>query len=112
MNEIPKVVFTRSGSLDSGDIVQRTKAFRDAESLALLRGVDMSKSGKNISPTWTSPRIASGFLVDEINDLKKAEGKYILAHGGAGFAQNLVKANCIDKYFLLVHPVALGNGLS
>ena len=112
MNEIPKAVFSRKGSLDAKDISQRTTAFKEAEALAALRGMDMSKSGISISPTWTAPRIASGSLVDEINELKKEEGNYILAHGGASFAQNLVKANCIDKYFLLVHPVVLGHGLS
>jgi dihydrofolate reductase len=112
MNEIPKTIFSRKGSLDAKDTSQRTTSFREAEALAALRGMDMSKSGKSISPTWTAPRIASGPLTEEINDLKKEEGGYILAHGGASFAQNLVKANCIDKYFLLIHPVVLGHGLA
>jgi dihydrofolate reductase len=111
MNDTPKAVFSRKGTLDVGDISRRTTAFREAEALAALRGMDMSKSGRTISSTWTSARIFSGSLINGINDLKKEEGNYILAHGGAGFAQNLVKANCIDKYFLLTHPVALGNGL-
>jgi dihydrofolate reductase len=112
MNEIPKAVFSRRGSLDTKDISQRTSALKEAEALAALRGMDMSKSAKSISSTWTAPRIASGSLTDEINELKKQEGGYILAHGGASFAQNLVYANCIDKYFLLIHPVVLGHGLS
>lgn len=111
MNEIPKAVFSRKGSLDAGNNSRRTTAFRDAEALAALRGMDMSKSGRIISSTWTTPRIFSSSLIEGINDLKKEEGNYILAHGGAGFAQSLVKANGIDKYFLLIHPVALGNGL-
>jgi len=35
-----------------------------------------------------------------------------LAHGGAGFAQSLVRSGLIDEYQLLTHPVALGVGLS
>jgi dihydrofolate reductase len=43
--------------------------------------------------------------------LKHQDGKDILAHGGASFAQSLVKLNLIDEYQLLTHPVALGKGL-
>jgi dihydrofolate reductase len=43
--------------------------------------------------------------------LKKQPGKDLVAHGGAGFAQNLVQTGEIDEYWLLVHPVVLGRGL-
>ena len=112
MNEIPKVVFSKKGTLDINDASRRTTAFRQAASLASIRGMDMSKTGKIISSTWTAPRIMNGLLTEEIINLKKDDGGYILAHGGASFAQSLVKANCIDRYFLLVHPVVLGHGLS
>jgi hypothetical protein len=42
MNEIPKAVFSRKGTLDTRDISQRTTAFREAKALAALRGMDMS----------------------------------------------------------------------
>lgn len=59
---------------------------------------------------WTDSRIARGSLADEIARLKQEPGRDILAHGGAGFAQSLVKERLIDEYRLLVHPIALGKG--
>lgn len=38
-------------------------------------------------------------------------GNLILAHGGASFAQDLVKHDLIDEYRLVIHPVILGRGL-
>lgn len=111
MNEIPKLVFSRKESLDVANEAKKTTAFRDAEALAALRGLDMSKSNATVSPTWINAGIASGELSKEIMDLKKKPGKDILAHGGASFAQSLVKQNLIDEYRLLVHSVALGKGL-
>ncbi len=61
--------------------------------------------------TWTDATVASGDLAEEIARLKQQPGKDILAHGGARFAQSLVKLGVIDEYRLLVHPVALGSGL-
>ncbi|QSQ21837.1 dihydrofolate reductase family protein [Pyxidicoccus parkwayensis] len=61
--------------------------------------------------TWTDSRIASGDLVEEVTRLKQEPGKDLLAHGGAGFAQSLVKHGLVDEYQLLIHPVALGSGL-
>ncbi|HEX2510307.1 MAG TPA: dihydrofolate reductase family protein, partial [Microvirga sp.] len=51
-------------------------------------------------------------LAEEIARLKRQPGKEILAHGGAGFARSLVQLGLVDEYRLLVHPVALGRGLS
>ncbi len=67
----------------------KTTAFKDAEALAALRGLDMSKSKGSISPTWMNAGIASGALSKEIMNLKEQPGKDILAHGGASFAQSL-----------------------
>lgn len=61
---------------------------------------------------WQVSEIASGDLREEINRLKQAPGGYLLAHGGSGFAQSLVKLGLIDEYRLLVHPATLGSGLS
>jgi dihydrofolate reductase len=60
---------------------------------------------------WGETRILSGALAHEIARLKQEEGKDLLAHGGARFAQSLVTTGSIDEYRLVVHPVALGSGL-
>src|SRR5258707_1104937 len=51
----------------------------------------------------------SGDLAVEIARLKEEPGKEILAHGGARFAQSLVKLGLIDEYRLLIHPEALAS---
>jgi dihydrofolate reductase len=97
MNEIPKVVFSRTGKAST------TKALEDASRMAPI-----DKAGAS----WGQPRIASGNLAEEIARLKEEPGKDIMAHGGAGFARSLVGSGLIDEYQLVMHPVALGRGLS
>lgn len=97
MNQIPKVVFSRTGKAAT------TKALEDA-----FRAAPLEKTGAS----WDQPRIASGDLAEEIARLKQEPGKDIVAHGGAGFARSLVASGLIDEYQLVVHPVALGRGLS
>lgn len=55
--------------------------------------------------------MASGDLAEDIARLKAQEGKPIIAHGGASFARSLVARGLVDRFALLVHPVALGRGL-
>jgi dihydrofolate reductase len=43
--------------------------------------------------------------------LKSESGGEIFAHGGAAFVQALSRFGLIDEYRLVIHPVALGNGL-
>jgi dihydrofolate reductase len=52
-----------------------------------------------------------GDLAGGVRQLKSEDGKEIVAHGGAGFAQGLVATGLVDEYRLLVHPVLLGKGL-
>jgi len=82
MNEIPKVVFSRKR---------------------------LAKPAH--AATWSDARVAGGDLAEEIVRLKREPGKDLLAHGGAGFVQNLGATGLIDEFRLLVHPVALGRGL-
>jgi dihydrofolate reductase len=77
MNEIPKVVFS--------------KTLARAE--------------------WPESQIAAGDLAHEIALLKAQDGGYLLAHGGAMFAQALSRERLVDEYRLVIHPAALGAGL-
>lgn len=94
MNEIPKVVFARTGRPAIAPAPADPKVEPSAEVIA----------------SWRDARVASGPLADEVARLKREEGKPIFAHGGATFAQSLVSANLVDEYRLAVHPVALGRG--
>jgi len=104
MNEIPKVVFSRNG-LFAGKGEERTKGFEDASRLI------PTGSGSSSTQSWAHATVAQGELAEEIARLKQQAGKIILAHGGAHFAQSLARSGCVDEYRLLVHPLALGNGL-
>jgi dihydrofolate reductase len=61
---------------------------------------------------WAGSRVARGDLAEEIAALKsESGGETIMAHGGAAFVQALSRLGLIDEYRLVIHPVALGNGL-
>jgi dihydrofolate reductase len=110
MNNIPKVIFSRSGIKDGNVVAETTRALDDAKK---------DRAGQHrtgVTPTaavlrsWTEPTVAGGDLAEEVVRLKQQPGKFILAHGGAGFARSLVASGLIDEYRLVIHPVALGQG--
>jgi dihydrofolate reductase len=60
---------------------------------------------------WINTTLAHD-LVKDINDLKKQDGKDIIAYGGAGFVTSLIREDLIDDYYLFVNPAAVGNGMT
>jgi dihydrofolate reductase len=81
MIEIPKAVFFRSGKLGSS-----TQALRDA---ARMRADTLGAKSPS-AHTWAEAEVIGGELAADIERFKKQGGKFILAHGGASFAQSLV----------------------
>ncbi len=78
-------------------------------------GVVMASAARGSASSlasWRDAAVADGDLAEEVARLKLLPGNDIVAHGGAGFAQSLVRHNLIDEYRLLVHPVVLGRGLA
>lgn len=61
---------------------------------------------------WNNTSLAKGNLIDEINQLKKQDGKDIIAYGGAKFVSALIKHQLIDEFHLFINPAALGNGMT
>ncbi|WXA90584.1 dihydrofolate reductase family protein [Pendulispora brunnea] len=108
MNEIPKVVFSRKGI--SPGTAPTTAALADASRIRDARGDVPAPTPAHVAASWSEARVARD-LVEEIARLKQQDGKIILAHGGASFAQSLVEHDLVDEYRLLVHPVVLGRGL-
>jgi len=92
MNEIPKAVFSRSGTV----------------SLPNLEGIAAEPA---VLESWQNPYCGGADVVADVQRLKEEDGKPILAHGGASFATSLIAANLVDLFHLVVHPVALGSGL-
>ncbi len=107
MNQIPKAVFTRQGP-DFLKTVSSTAALKDAQAQAGDTQTGQLQPG---GESWAQTYVARGDLAEEIAKLKVQDGKPIVAHGGASFARSLVAQGLIDEYALLVHPVALGQGL-
>lgn len=108
MNEIPKVIFSRTGIRDG------TRADWTSPALAEAKARNAERHG--VTPTaavlrsWAEPVVARGDLAEEILRLKEQPGNFILAHGGARFARSLVASGLIDEYRLGIHPVVLGRG--
>ncbi len=93
MNKLPKIVFSKGGFVPKTSYGDTTGAISPYAS------------------TWANAAVATDLVADIIN-LKQGEGKPILAHGGASFAQDLVKHGLVDEYRLAIHPVVIGKGIS
>lgn len=61
---------------------------------------------------WKNTVLAKGNLADEINQLKKQEGKDIIVYGGANFVSNLIQHGLIDELHLFINPAAIGKGMA
>jgi len=108
MNEIPKAVFSRSGKISRPNAEMTTTALKDAIKAETAGHTDAEKA---VLDSWQNPFVGGKDLVADIQRLKEAGGKPILAHGGASFVTSLIAANLVDLFHLVVHPVALGSGL-
>lgn len=63
-------------------------------------------------PVWENTELAKGDLVEEVNRLKKQNGKDIIVYGGTSFVSALIEAGLIDEYHFFLNPVVLGkNGI-
>jgi len=109
MNEIPKIFFSKKASIEKGNFKLTTQALKDATQFDNEKGISKGSFSKSAS-TWTNIPVANDIVAD-ITKLKQQEGNFILAHGGASFAQALIKHELIDEYRLVIHPVVLGKGL-
>ncbi len=61
---------------------------------------------------WDHTDLAKGDLVEEINTLKKQDGRDIIAYGGATFASALIKQGLVDEFHLFINPVVIGKGMT
>jgi dihydrofolate reductase len=78
--------------------------FNSAKKVVFTKTLDHSE--------WDNTVLAKGDLVEEINKLKKQDGKDLIAYGGATFVSALIKHGLIDEFHLFVNPSAIGNGLT
>lgn len=59
---------------------------------------------------WDNATIVRGDIAKEIKTLKKKKGKDIIVYGGDSFVSSLIQHDLIDEFYLLVNPVAIGDG--
>lgn len=59
---------------------------------------------------WNNSSLIKGDVVEEIADLKRAEGKDITVIGSAALVRSLMRDGLLDELRLMVHPVVLGGG--
>jgi dihydrofolate reductase len=63
-----------------------------------------SLAGENVT-------VENGDLKEVVTRLKKLDGKDMIVYGGANFASELIRYNLVDVFYLIINPVAIGNGL-
>jgi len=61
---------------------------------------------------WNNTTLVKGNLAEEIESLKKQNGKDILVFGGAAFVSSLIKQGLIDEYHLIINPTAMSSGMT
>jgi dihydrofolate reductase len=115
MNAIPKLVFTRSGKVDFDAIVSAAppQDIKDANANAVKRKLKRAspEATKKNQQSWRDAIIGTD-VVEEMTRQKAKPGKPLIAYGGASFVRELVKHDLVDEYRFVVHPVALGKGLT
>ena len=60
--------------------------------------------------SWNNSTIIKEKVVEEVTKLKQQPGHEIQIEGSATLVQSLMKANLIDEYRFLVHPIIAGSG--
>ena len=59
---------------------------------------------------WKNTRLISGDLITEVKKLKKESGKDMVVLGSGTILSQLAQNNLIDKYLVMLDPVAIGTG--
>jgi dihydrofolate reductase len=91
MNQIPKAVFTRQGA-------------------EILPSADAPGNLQPGGESWSRAQLLGGDLAEEVARLKAQDGEPVIAHGGVRLARALIAQGLVDRFVLMVIPVALGRG--
>ncbi len=59
---------------------------------------------------WSNSTLLKGDAAQAVSQLKQQPGKDLLIMGSGELIQSLMRANLIDDYVLLIHPLVLGAG--
>ena len=61
---------------------------------------------------WQNSEIVSGDVVQQLTDIKSQEGGDISMSGSPTTVRSLLREGLVDELNLLVHPIAVGDGLA
>ena len=80
-----------------------------------MPGEIKTNAAKKSSPvikevSWRNSKILNDINPEEINKLKKQNGKDILIVGSAEIVKQFTNLGLIDEYHFIVHPVILSEG--
>jgi len=59
---------------------------------------------------WINSTLLKGDAVETVARLKQESGMDLVIMGSGELVQSLMRANLIDEYVLLIHPLVLGSG--
>ncbi len=59
---------------------------------------------------WENSTLLDGEAIEAVAMLKAAEGRDVLVMGSSDLARQLVSADLVDEYRLMIEPVVLGGG--
>lgn len=111
MNAVPKGVYSRHRVNKEPDLRRGVAGFRSEGIHQTIKSMKEKPGSTEKLVSWKDALVLQGDLAEEINKLKMQPGRYLLAHGGAGFAQQLAALNLVDEYMLITYPVAIGQGM-
>ncbi len=79
-----------------------------AEGMNRAQKIVFSKTMKKAD--WANTKLIGGDIVEEMRQLKKADGPDMVILGSGSVVAQLADAGLIDEYQIMVDPVALGHG--
>jgi dihydrofolate reductase len=59
---------------------------------------------------WSNSTLLKDDAAQAVSQLKEQPGKDLLLMGSGELIQSLMRANLVDEYVLLIHPLVLGSG--
>ena len=76
-----------------------------------LNGVDKYVVSQTLAdPKWDHTTVLRGAIADEVDTLKSAEGRDIVATGSIRLVHELLRLQVVDEVRLFVFPVVAGSG--
>ncbi|GHO79934.1 deaminase reductase [Ktedonobacter sp. SOSP1-85] len=85
---------------------------KDSPFSALLDNMQKYVASTTLSepPPWINSTLLNGDAAETVARLKQESGTDLVIMGSGELVQSLMRANLIDEYVLLIHPLILGSG--